>query len=295
MTFASMTGFARVEGGFADRDWHWEIRSVNGRGLDVRLRLPSGFERLEPPIRERVQKTLSRGSLTIGLQMRRSETSGALRVNEAALDAVIKLCDELTSSGRVAPPRADGLLAIKGVIEVDEETDDEASRAALDAALLQSFDEALGKLVDMRNSEGGRLKAILDLRLDEIETLTRRADANPSRSPAAIGKRLGEQVAQLMDAAPALDSQRLHQEAVLLATKADIREELDRLSAHVTGARELLNGKGAVGRKLEFLTQEFNREANTLCSKSNDVELTRIGLELKSVVDQMREQVQNVE
>jgi len=290
-----MTGFARVEGNHGDRDWHWEIRSVNGRGLDLRLRLPSGFERLEPIARDRAQKKLARGSLTIGLQMRRSETVGTVRVNEAALDAMIRLCEGLTASGRADPPRADGLLAIKGIVEVDEEAEGEAERSALDAALLASFDEALEMLVQMRLSEGARLESVLGLRLDEIATLTAQADANPSRTPEAIGKRLSEQVGQLVEAAPTLDPQRLHQEAVMLATKADVREELDRLTAHVAGARELLSGKGAVGRKLEFLTQEFNREANTICSKSNDVELTRIGLELKSVVDQMREQVQNVE
>lgn len=295
MTLASMTGFARAEGALGERSWHWEIRSVNGRGLDLRLRVPSGFERLEPLVRDRAQKRLARGSLTIGLQLRRVETGGAIRINEAALETLLKACEGLTVSGRAAQPRADGLLAIKGVVEIDEESEDEALRAALDAALVESFDEALGKLIDMRRSEGARLKSVLTQRVDDIASLTAQADANAARSPEAIGKRLGEQVGQLLDAVPALDPQRLHQEAVMLATKADIREELDRLAAHVVAARELLEAKGAVGRKLDFLTQEFNREVNTVCSKSNDVELTRIGLEMKSVVDQLREQIQNVE
>jgi len=295
MTLASMTGFARAEGALGDRSWHWEIRSVNGRGLDLRLRLPSGFERLEPLVRERAQKRLARGSLTIGLQLRRAETGGSVRINEAALETLLKACEGMAASGRAAEPRADGLLAIKGVVEVEEETEDEDARAALDKALLESFDAALGTLIQMRAGEGARLKSVLTQRIDEIAALAGQAEANASRSPEAIGRRLSEQISQLLEAAPALDPQRLHQEAVLLATKADIREELDRLSAHVLAARELLEAKAAVGRKLDFLTQEFNREVNTVCSKSNDVDLTRIGLELKSVVDQLREQIQNVE
>lgn len=295
MALASMTGFARVEGTSGDHQWHWEIRSVNGRGLDVRLRLPQGFERLEPALREMAKKRLARGSLTIALQMQRAQQTGAVRVNQEALAAILAACDTLTATGKIDAPRADGLLALKGVVEVDEEIADEDARAALDADLLKSFEDALNRLVEMRLSEGAHLSAVLEERMSEIEALAKEANANPSRTPEAIGKRIGEQVNQLLEAAPALDGQRLHQEAVLLATKADIREELDRLNAHVEGARALLSGSGAVGRKLEFLSQEFNREANTICSKSNDVALTRIGLELKSVVDQLREQVQNVE
>lgn len=295
MTLASMTGFARVEGAEGDRSWHWELRSVNSRGLDLRMRLPSGFERLEPRIRERAQKHLVRGSLTIAIQLRKAESGGAIRINQSALDTIVRACEELSATTNVAPPRADGLLALKGVLEIDEEVEDAAARTALDKALMVSFDTALVRLVEMRREEGTRLKAVLEQRLVEIEDLTAQADANPARSTEAIGRRLGELVAQLLDAAPALDQQRLHQEAVLLAAKADIREELDRLVAHVAAARELLNGAGAIGRKLDFLTQEFNREANTVCSKSNDVDLTRIGLAIKSAVDQLREQVQNVE
>ncbi len=295
MALASMTGFARVEGSFGDYRWHWEIRSVNGRGLDMRLRLPPGFDRLEPALREATQKRLARGSLTIALQLARAQAVGAVRINKEALDAVLAACEVLTASGRVEAPRADGLLAVKGVVETEEDIEDEQTRAALDAGLIESFGEALGRLVEMRLGEGVHLAAVLETRVAEIEALAKEANANPSRTPEAISVRLGEQIGQLLDAAPALDPQRLHQEAVILATKADIREELDRLQAHVAGARALLSGSGAVGRKLEFLAQEFNREANTICSKSNDVALTRIGLELKSVVDQLREQVQNVE
>lgn len=295
MALASMTGFARVEGSSDDYRWHWEIRSVNGRGLDIRSRLPQGFERLEPLIRERIQKSLSRGSVSVNLQMQRAGAAGVVRINDEALAAVLDACDRLTSTGKVQPPRADGLLALKGVIEASEEIEDETARAALDSSLIDSFSRALELLVSMRLNEGEHLAAVLLDRLTEIESLTALADSNTSRTPEAIRQRLSEQVQALVEAVPALDPQRLHQEAVLLATKADIREELDRLTAHVGGGRELLKGNGAVGRKLEFLAQEFNRESNTICSKSNDVGLTRIGLELKSVVDQLREQVQNVE
>jgi len=295
MALASMTGFARVEGTFGDYRWHWEIRSVNGRGLDMRLRLPPGFERLEPWLRERAQKRLSRGSLTIALQLQKTQTTGAVRINQQVLETILASCEALTSTGRVEAPRADGILALKGVVETEDEETDEAEREKFDAALIDSFAEALDRLVEMRMREGEQLTSVLGARVNEIETLAAEANANPSRTPEAIGKRLNDQVKQLLEAAPTLDAERLHQEAVLLATKADIREELDRLQAHVDNARELLAGSGAVGRKLEFLSQEFNREANTICSKSNDVALTRIGLELKSVVDQLREQVQNVE
>jgi uncharacterized protein (TIGR00255 family) len=295
MAISSMTGFARVTGSAGDIRWHWEIRAVNGRGLDMRFRLPQGFERLEPQLRENVQKRLSRGSLSITLQLHRGQTASAVRINRSVLDLMLSACEALAASGTVSPPRADGLLALKGVIESDDELENEDARVALDKALVDSFAEGMSGLIEMRAKEGEHLTAILLERIGEIEALARDAEASPARTPEAIGERLSEQVRLLLDAAPALDPQRLHQESVLLATKADVREELDRLGAHVESARALLAGSGPVGRKLEFLAQEFNREANTICSKSNDVALTRIGLELKAVVDQLREQVQNVE
>ena len=290
-----MTGFARAEAALGERSWHWELRSVNGRGLDVRQRLPAGFDRLEPAIRARLQAAFARGSISVGLQMRRSETAGAVKVNEAALATLLAACERLAERDHVAPPTADGLLAIKGVVEVDEHSDDEAGREQLDAALLESLDAAIDRLAEMRRTEGARLQDVLGRRIEEIADLTRQAEDNPARTAEAIAERLTGNVKALIDQAPALDADRLHQEAVILATKADIREELDRLTAHIGAARDLLAADGAVGRKLDFLTQEFNREANTICSKSNDVSLTRIGLDLKSAIDQMREQVQNVE
>lgn len=295
MSLASMTGFARAEAALGERSWHWELRSVNGRGLDVRLRLPAGFDRLEPVIRKRLQAAFARGSIAVGLQIRRAETLGAVKVNEAALATLLAACERLAKNKHVAAATADGLLAIKGVVEVDEQADDEAGRERLDAALLESLDVAIDQLAEMRRTEGARLREVLGGRIEEIADLTRQAEDNPARSAEAIAERLAGNVQALLDQTPALDPDRLHQEAVILATKADIREELDRLSAHIGAARDLLAADGAVGRKLDFLTQEFNREANTICSKSNDVSLTRIGLDLKSAIDQMREQVQNVE
>lgn len=295
MAVSSMTGFARVDGAGEAERWHWEIRSVNGRGLDLRMRLPSGFERLEPVVREKAKARLDRGSLSVTLSVQRLASAGGIRVNEAVLKTLLAACETMTASSNVAPPRADGLLALRGVLESDDDLADEEARLELDSRLLAGLDEALGELVRMRRAEGAHLGSILESRLARIAELVAEAEATPSRQPETIVARLAQQIAQLTDAAPALDPARLHQEAVLLATKNDIREELDRLVAHIAAARDLIKTGGPVGRKLEFLTQEFNREANTLCSKSNDVALTRVGLELKSVIDQLREQVQNVE
>jgi uncharacterized protein (TIGR00255 family) len=295
MSVSSMTGFASVDGAGETERWHWEIRSVNGRGLDLRMRLPAGFERLEPVVRERTKARIDRGSLSVSLSVQRLASAAGVRVNEAVLTALLAACDTMTASARVAPPRADGLLALRGVLESDDDLADEQTRLDLDSRLIAGLDEALDELVRMRRAEGAQLAAILESRLARIADLVTEAEQVPSLRPEAIAARLAQQVAQLVEAAPALDPGRLHQEAVLLATKADIREELDRLAAHIAAARDLIATGGPIGRKLEFLTQEFNREANTLCSKSNDVALTRIGLELKSVVDQLREQVQNVE
>ncbi len=295
MTVSSMTGFARVDGAGEAERWHWEIRSVNGRGLDLRMRLPAGFERLEPVVREKAKARLDRGSLSITLSVQRLASGGGIRVNEAVLKTLLAACETMTASSNVAPPRADGLLSLRGVLESDDDLADEEARLALDSRLLAGLDEALGELVRMRRAEGAHLASILESRLARIAELVAEAEATPSRQPETIAARLAQQIAQIVEAAPTMDSDRLHQEAVLLATKNDIREELDRLVAHIAAARDLIKAGGPVGRKLEFLTQEFNREANTLCSKSNDVSLTRVGLELKSVVDQLREQVQNVE
>lgn len=295
MPINSMTGFARTDGTVAGQRWTWELRSVNGKGLDLRLRLPPGLDRLELPTRERTGKRFARGNLSFTLTVVREPGATTLRVNEGALAAVVEAMRVVAARIEAAPPRLDGILAIKGVIETAETEDDEVARAAFDAAVLGGLDEALERLAAARSREGAAVSDVLEAHLASIERLARAAEASPARTPEAIRARLAEQVRALLDASSALDPLRLHQEAVLLATRSDIREELDRLFAHVDQGRALLRDGGAVGRRLDFLAQEFNREANTLCSKANDNDLTAIGLDLKTVVDQLREQIQNIE
>lgn len=295
MALHSMTGFARADGAAFGYRWTWEIRSVNGKGLDLRQRLPPGFERLEPRVRERCTARLTRGNVQISLSATAEGGTNRIRINEEVLAEVIAAMDRIGETIDVQPPTLDGILAIRGVVETSEAEMDEVERAAVDAELLLSFDEAITELVDMRAREGQAMGLVLGTRLVEISALVRQAEASPARTPEAIKARLAEQVAMLLGAAPALDPLRLHQEAVLLATKADIREEIDRLDAHVVATTELLAAGGPVGRRLDFLAQEFSREVNTLCAKSNDRGVTAIGLDLKGVVDQLREQIQNLE
>ena len=295
MSIKSMTGFARADGSLGAVAWHWEVRSVNGRGLDVRVRLPSGYESLEPPIREAVAKHLARGNVTVSLSADRREGGQEIRLNEAALAEVVKAAERIRELTGCALPRADGLVGIKGVLEVSEVEEGAEETAARFEAMLQHLNEVLIALVSARSAEGDRLNEVLNANLVEIERLVSLIESSPARKPAAVAERLNEQVARLLEAGNGLDPERLHQEAVLLATRVDVEEELKRLSAHIGAARELLEDNGAVGRKFDFLAQEFNREANTVCSKANDVEITRAGLALKTVIDQMREQVQNIE
>ncbi|MEJ1158531.1 YicC/YloC family endoribonuclease [Prosthecomicrobium sp. N25] len=295
MALNSMTGFAREDGAAAGQRWTWELRSVNGKGLDVRLRLPPGLERLEIPVRERAGKRLTRGNCSFTLTVHRDQAGVGLKINEAALAAVVEAMKMVAARIDAAPPTLDGILAVKGVVETADLEEDEATRTAFDAAVLAGLDKALGGLATARGREGRSIADVLNGHIDTIERLARAAEACPARRPEAIRDRLAEQVRALLDSVPSLDPQRLHQEAVLIATRADIREELDRLFAHVEEGRRLLRDGGPVGRRLDFLAQEFNREANTLCSKANDRELTAIGLDLKTVVDQLREQIQNIE
>lgn len=291
----SMTGFARaaLEGEIAAVTW--ELKSVNGRGLEARLRLPPGLERLEQPARARIAKRFSRGSIHAALSLTRGDALRRPVVDEAFLAQVAALAGRLCRDYGAAPATADGLLAVRGVMEMPDTSADEEMSARLDELALEALDAALEDLASARAEEGASLAGILEGHLATIEALVQRAEADPSREPAAIRARLAEQVRLLIDAAPALDENRLHQEAAFLATKADIREEIDRLKTHVAAARALLGSTGPVGRRLDFIAQEFNRESNTLCSKSNAASVTAIGLELKVVVDQFREQVQNLE
>ena len=295
MSLNSMTGFSRLDGSACGQRWTWELRSVNGKGLDVRLRLPPGLDRLEIPARTRIGENFARGNVQASLTLVREGGATTLRVNEEVLAAVLAAMNRIADRIDATAPTLDGILSIKGVLETVEVDDDEATRTALDAALLTGLAAAVDGLAAARATEGTAIARVLGGHVDEIERLTAAAEACPARRPEAIRARLAEQVAALIDQVPALDPQRLHQEAALIATRADIREELDRLAAHVAEARRLVAGGGAVGRRLDFLAQEFNREVNTLCSKANDRELTAIGLDLKAVVDQLREQIQNIE
>jgi len=295
MTIKSMTGFARADGAAGSTSWHWELRSVNGRGLDLRLRLPPGFEGLEPRVREAANKRLVRGSLSINLNVKRSEGVSQIRLNEPALRQVLAALDKLQAMANVEAPRAEGLLGIRGVLEfVEADEGEEAARARAEA-MLASLGQALESLVAARAGEGRRLEAVIVEQLVSIEKLVEAVQRSPARTPEAIRQRLKEQLNRLLEPGVPLDETRLYQEAALLATRADVEEELKRLTAHIAGARELLASGEPAGRRLDFLAQEFNREANTLCSKANDAETTRAGLELKAVIDQMREQVQNIE
>jgi uncharacterized protein (TIGR00255 family) len=295
MALQSMTGFARASAELNGAAIAWEVKSVNGKGLEVRLRLPPGFERIEQPARQTVQKRFSRGNVQATLTVVQAGQQTQPVVNEEFLRVLAGLAGRLVQEFGVAPASADGLLALRGVLDAPEIIETDEVRAATDAVVLAAFDAALAGLEQARRSEGAALEAILRGHLDRIEALTRQAEADSSRDIVAIRQRLADQVRLLLDAANGLDETRLSMEAALLATKADIREELDRLAAHVASARALLSGGGPIGRKLDFLSQEFNRESNTLCSKSNAASLTTIGLELKAVVDQFREQLQNLE
>jgi len=290
-----MTGFARRHGECAGYSWAWEIKSVNSRGLDLRLRFPAGWDAIEAPVRSTTAQNLVRGNVYATLSIERKGMSPLVRVNEAVLAAVLATVRQLAAEVQADPPRLDGILSLKGVIDVVDEGEREEDRRSAETAVLAGFQDTLGDLTAMRRQEGEALARVLALRAGEIAALAARADAAPGRRPEAIKARIAEQVALLLDASMRFDSDRLHQEAILIASKADIREELDRLASHVGQIEKLLKQGGAVGRRLDFLAQELNREANTLCSKSNDVELTNIGLELKHVVEQFREQVQNLE
>ena len=295
MTLSSMTGFARAQGARGAWRWTVEIKCVNAKGLDLRVRVPNGFDRIEAEARARVGKALVRGTAFVTINAAREGAGVAARVDTALLAEVAKAAREAAERFGLAPPTLDGLLAVRGVVETSEAEDDEATKTGVAGAMLASFDEALSALIAARRSEGAALRKVLDERIDAIEALTRAADENPARKPDAIRARLAASVAALMESARGLDETRLHQEALLLAAKADIREELDRLYAHVAAARALLAEGGPVGRKLDFLAQEFGRESNTLCAKSNDASLTTQGLELRAQVEQLREQAQNIE
>jgi uncharacterized protein (TIGR00255 family) len=295
MAIASMTGFAREAGVTGPYQWAWEIKTVNGRGLEARLRTPPGLDAVGEEARSQFLKAFTRGQAQVTLTLTRIAAATKVRINREVLQSLVRAVGDLDLPATVKPASIDGLLAVRGVVEIEDEAADPAQDAALGEALRAGIRALLDALKGARLSEGQALATVLRQQLETIERLVAEAETAPARQAEAIRARLENQIAQLLDGKGALDPARLHQEAILLAARADIREELDRLRAHVEAARKLLTDGGSVGRRLDFLAQEFGREANTMCAKANDISVSQIGLELKAVVEQFREQVQNVE
>ncbi|WP_424833650.1 YicC/YloC family endoribonuclease [Ruegeria sp.] len=292
-----MTGFASGKGAFGPHSWGWELRSVNGKGLDMRLRLPDWLTGLEAALRAEMSKAIGRGNVTLSLRISREETSSELRLNESAMEAALAALAQTESMASaqgivLTPSRASDLLALKGMMETGTDDDDPAP---LVAQLRKEFSGLLTDFLAMRQTEGEALAEVLNAQLDQIARLTEQAAGLAEQRRDEMAQTFKSNLARVLDNAQGADADRVAQELAMIAVKADITEEIDRLAAHVAAARALLADDGPVGRKLDFLTQEFNREANTLCSKSQNAELTSVGLELKAVIDQMREQVQNVE
>lgn len=291
---ASMTGFARVTGAEGSLAWAFEAKSVNGKSLDLRVRLPQGQEGLELPLRQAAQRHLTRGNVQLNLSLDRGTEQVRLAINEPLLEEMLALAKKLEARG-LAPASVDALLGLRGIVEPLEETPDEKARERQQAALLADAERLFQGLAAQRAQEGAALQATLLAQLDLLAELVSQAAGLAGAQPQAIRARLAAQMADLLGTQPGLPEERLAQEVALLAVKADVREELDRLTAHGQELRRLVEEGGAVGRKLDFLCQELNREANTLCAKAADLEMTRVGLALKGLVDQLREQVQNVE
>ncbi|HEY1838365.1 MAG TPA: YicC/YloC family endoribonuclease [Rhizomicrobium sp.] len=295
MSLVSMTGFAETHGAKEALRWRWEVKSVNGRGLELRLRTPPGFDGLEPAARMLATERFRRGNLQATLNIEPQDGARGLRVDPVALAAAVRIAKQIESESGLAPARVDGILSLKGVIVQEEaQTLDAEQRAARDAAILESLALAFDSLRRARRNEGGKLGHVLNGLIGEIEKLTKEANRLAAAQPAAFREKMDAQLKELLGNA-SLPQERLAQEVAILATRADVREELDRLNAHTHEASALLASGEAVGRKLDFLAQEFNREANTLCSKSADIALTRVGLAIKHAVDQFREQAMNVE
>jgi len=290
-----MTGFARAEGHGDGYDWNWELRSVNARNLDSRFRLPPGFDCVESQARAAVQNRFKRGNVSLALTLKAVQRRGEFSINREVLAQVLALAEELREETGAQPPSIDGLLNVRGVIEQVEEEESADVRTRLKDAILASMETVLDGLKGARLEEGLRLTSAIAGHLDEIARLSGAAEATAAILPEALDRRLRERLKEVVSAEPSLSEERLAQEVALLVSKADVREELDRMAAHIASARELMEAGGAIGRRLDFLCQEFNREANTLCSKSADIELTRIGLDLKAAIEQLREQVQNIE
>ncbi|MBC6983019.1 YicC/YloC family endoribonuclease [Caulobacter sp. 17J80-11] len=294
MSLSGMTGFARVEGASGAWTWAVEARSVNGRNLETRFRGPPGFEGLDRVAREASQARFQRGQVTVGVQAKRTEATVAVRVNQDVLARYVELASEQVARGVALAPTADGLLALRGVLEAAEEDEDVEARAAVEAAMAETLLAAMDGLKAARLQEGAALHPVLTGQIDRIAELVDLAEGEAAAQTAAIRERFQRRMAELVGDSAQLE-ERIVQEAAVLAVKADVREELDRLKSHVASARDLIAAPAAAGRRLDFLAQEFMREANTLCSKSATTALTAVGLELKAVIEQLREQIQNVE
>jgi len=291
-TLSGMTGFARTEGAHENLSWVWEVRSVNGKGLDVRFRLPGGYERFEAKARELAKARFVRGNIQASLNLSIDRAGSDIRLDTDRIDHILKLAEPYITSGQVSPPSFDGLLAIRGVLDVEDAAED-VDQETLDKAILASLVSVLDQLLEARRDEGAALSGVLSGFVDSIEALTVEANANAALRIENIRDRIAAKYEELLP--EGLPEDRMAMEAASMAVKLDVREEIDRLRAHIDSARKLLANGSPTGRKLDFLTQEFNREANTLCSKSADSDLTQIGLAMKNAVDQLREQVQNVE
>jgi len=294
MTISGMTGFARAEGEHAGQRWIWEVRSVNGRGLDLKLRLPPGFDALEPPARTAVSAKFKRGSVQASLNLARDPAAAApIKIDLDLVERLLQAGESL--KGRVEKPRWDGLLAVRGVVQSEDAAElSEEERAAFEQALLAGFNTALTTLAEARQAEGRTLAAIFSESADRMDALIAAARTSAGAAPAAALERIRQRLETLAPEVK-IDPARLAQEAAIAATRFDVQEELERLTAHSVELRTLLSKPEPAGRRLDFLSQELTREANTLCSKSADLELTRIGLDLKTIVDQIKEQAANVE
>lgn len=294
MTLSSMTGFGRSEGHFENYSWVWEIRSVNGKGLDVRMRIPPGLDAFDQYIKNSLKKAITRGNVNVSLQLSKDSNDTDVKVNEAALNKLVSAAKHASVHHGLPMPSLDSLLSIRDVVEVTATEDSDETIEARDQALKDSFEEAVKSFKAARDEEGVATNKMLSDVVDEVESLLNQAEEIAANQPEELKKKYMEKIDALLDKG-SIDEERLALEVVILATKADTKEETDRLRAHIASARNLLNESGPVGRKFDFLTQEFNREANTLCSKSTDIGLTNIGLSLKTAIDQIREQVQNIE
>jgi uncharacterized protein (TIGR00255 family) len=290
-----MTGFARAEGEFDSFAWRWEVRSVNNRGLDTRVRMPQGMESFEIVVRDLIAKRFKRGSFNVSLNLTRTPGLTGYRLNEPLLERVLELADVIRARTGAPPPTAEGLLRLRGVLEAEESDDGDEMRAAREKALIESLSQALVQVEKARAEEGLRLEVVLHALVDEIAVLAARSRRLAAAQPNSLRTRIAAQLKELVAGGTPLPEERLAQEIAVMVGKADVREEIDRLDSHVAQARDLIREGGPVGRRLDFLLQEFNREANTLCSKSQDLELTRTGLALKAAIEQLREQVQNIE